>query len=783
MEAAEALFDACTADAKKNNARLERDRQDWLNLLFYRGGAENQYVVYDKHTGTYVTRSNDVNNGGLPEWMPRPCTNVYAKTLDDIQAILDQSAPDFQFAPATDDDADRATAEVSESATPAILQEVHWDELRPRIHQLITKIDKVAVIGYYDNDPAHGSETIQALQCQACQEVTTPMDAEDAGGVCPSCGEPADGLVDVFHPQTGQPLGVEYPIGRLGAELIPSFEFSLPSSARVPDTRQNAWILTHSRMAKERVLALWGHVDGIRDAIDGNARQPGAAGVHRAFGDALPKLSSPNAAQTKNHGGQGQNDGPIVFRLWHDPTPELPDGLFMVKIGDLVLEAGPLPYKDHEGRPFKNVVVRSYKPAPGTSFGKPPSDDLQPLQEQRNTVECLLTTILLREAAPRTYVPLDVTLVDDITGTPGEQIRYRSLIPGSKPETERGLNPPEGLFRFLEMIDEKFEKLSGLNAVLSGARPDGDPTLGEVEILQERGMSSFKSALDALISFERQLILMLLCIARQCMWSSRFRKIRGENGQWELTKFIGADLGGRIDITCDPQSAWPKSPVMQSLRLDKAIERGVLPPPAQDPELQGKVLALYGLSELKPSMDVDRKQIARILDRWKQARTPNEIRPIDPIVDNLPLHLYLKTLFLKTEEAEKLRDGDPETGTPGNPALYQAMVMHVQQIGAMLAQQQAQTAAAQSGKPAPGEGEDRGNGEALSAAIDAGVLQPKGAQGDPMQEALNAGALIPAGAMPEPPAGPSIDDMIQAGALLPLPSQDSQAGAQAAPPR
>ena len=157
--------------------------------------------------------------------------------------------------------------------------------------------------------------------------------------------------------------------------------------------------------------------------------------------------------------------------------------------------------KDDEGRYVKSILIRTFAQAPGSPFNKPPADDMVPLQYWRNLMESLVALSLLHEAAPRTFIPASVTLEDDITGMPGQQIRFRAHVPGERPFTEPGIGANQSLFHYLELIDQKFEELSGMNAVLMGNRPQGDPTLGEVQILQERGMSAFKTPLDNLVEF------------------------------------------------------------------------------------------------------------------------------------------------------------------------------------------------------------------------------------------------------------------------------------------
>jgi len=459
-----------------------------------------------------------------------------------------------------------------------------------------------------------------------------------------------------------------------------------------------------------------------------------------------------------------------VFRLQHDPIEDddytFPEGLYAVMINEEVIECGPLLVKDDEGRHIKSVLIRTFAQAPGSPFNKPPADDMVPLQYWRNLIESLLALSLLHDAAPRTFIPATVTLEDEITGIPGQQIRFRSHVPGERPFTEPGVGANQSLFAYLEQIDAKFEELSSLNAVLMGNRPHGDPTLGETQILQERGMAAFKTPLDNVVEFEKRLAKLVLWIARQSAWAPRFRKVMGETGQWELEAFTAADLGGRVDVQVDPSSAWPKSPLMMSLRLKEAVGMGVIIP-QMDPELSTKILTKMDLVDLKPSLSESRTQIARHLSVWKSAHTPGDL--MHPYLQpqmwwDLQLHVHLKSQFMNTQAVELLSEQ--------NPPVYQWMTMHVQQLQMMLSQQQMQAAAMQgkgpASKPPPPQKEEKKgpDGSALQQAIESGALRPKD-QSDPMQQAIQSGALQPQQPPAPPPQGPSLDDLIDGGYLSP----------------
>jgi hypothetical protein len=767
------LTEKCVKDAQNNTARLDRDRQDWLNLLFERGGAENHYVIWDAGTNRWVTRGTDPKKGGLPEWMPRPVTNIYANKIDGIISILNQSEPSQQWKPNTDDDEDLATADVCDNAVEVLRDEIDYDQLRTDINRQITLTDKIAVCIYYDNDEKYGTEDITALQCQACaldpeaeESYFLPMDLpEEASDVCPNCGGP---LAEALDPRTNQKLGVTYPIGRMCASFHPGFEFSLPRSARSHRADKNPWILFHARQSWE---------DAIREFKDKAATLKDRTGwksssVQRHYADAMRRLTSPRAATTSAAGGGGQDDGPILYRLYHDPIDDgefyFPDGLYTVQLNDQLIEAGPLAFKqllpNGEERPFKNVITRTYRSTPGNPFGKPPADDLVSLQYTRNLLEALLMAILLHHASPRTFLPLSVTLEKPITGVPGEVIPFRSTTPGEVPVTTQGTNPPEGLFKWIEQIDAKFDMLSKLNAVLQGDRPEGNPTLGEIEILKEKGESAFTEPMLEMIRFEKQVSRMLLWIARDTVWTDRLRQVQGDNKAWEIEQFNAADLAGNVDVDIDPASAWPKSNLMDRLKLQELMKMGVFQMFAQgQPELATKILEKYGATEFLPSLDVDRRQVMRELDRWRAARDAAEIRPPDPVVHNLPVHMLYKLAFLKTEEYELLQEH--------NPPLAMAMRAHVEMIQQTLAMQAAAAAAAANPQPA---GKDTGapSGDALNEAVNSGALAPAKAvkPGLTLEDAIADGVLQPAGAAEAARQAslPSIDELTAAGAMRPV---------------
>jgi hypothetical protein len=98
------------------------------------------------------------------------------------------------------------------------------------------------------------------------------------------------------------------------------------------------------------------------------------------------------------------------------------------------------------------VLLRTFQATPGAAWGKPPGDDLVPLQKQLNLCQALAFLILMNDAAPTTYIPDTVTLLDELTGEPGEIVRFKSLRAGDKPIIQPGTGFPESLKWFIEYL-------------------------------------------------------------------------------------------------------------------------------------------------------------------------------------------------------------------------------------------------------------------------------------------------------------------------------------------
>lgn len=143
--------------------------------------------------------------------------------------------------------------------------------------------------------------------------------------------------------------------------------------------------------------------------------------------------------------------------------------------------------------------------------------------------------------------------------------------------------------------------------VIKGARPEGVSAGIALQILQERGMSRY-GPLFILWEFAwSEWARQALEIFREFATEERLLRIKGRDGQWQVQKFIGADLQGRVDVVPEAGSSMPRSSLVDRAELEQLVAIGVLPPPRTDPELQQKFLEIYGRTNLTPGMAADTK--------------------------------------------------------------------------------------------------------------------------------------------------------------------------------
>ena len=589
-------------------------RPAWRNVLMYRG---KHWIVFDRVLGRYRQVSN-------PHRWPQPVTNLFASTMDAIISVLGRVEPVLNYAPATEEPEDRATADVAGRVVEVCEDEVQIRVNRQYLASTVALQGGAWVETGYDPDPIYGTRLLQHEQCLQCGSVQPPDQAQK----CSSCGNRL--LIPAVDPATGEPIGDKVPIGKMYMDVVPLFEMFF-------DFSEPMWSKQRQCCRKKAVNL----DDGKRRWLHlAENLQPNVTGSETEFyGQSLATLgpAMEESSRTAWNTGMGQQlANTQVSEEWFYSLPDdiYPEGLLAVVVGGTHIgQAGPLPYRKRraEGgsQAFLNFVFFPQKLVPGSAWPKTVADDLASKNTQHNRIEALVELQIMGTAAPGWILPEGSNVVK-LTGTPNFILRYNPLGPSNaKPERIPGQGIAAGILAFFESIRAAMEQLAATFDIIRGNRPPGISAGIALQLLREQGMSQFAPMLILWEAAWAEWSLQAIEIFRQFATEERLLKIKGRDGKWRVEKFLGSDLQGRVNVIPEAFSSMPKSSLLDRAELEQLATLGVINP-VGDPEMRYKFLEAWGKTSLTPGMTVETENAIRENEVFEQLAQNPAIGQITP---------------------------------------------------------------------------------------------------------------------------------------------------------
>lgn len=558
-----------------------------------------------------------------------------SETVDALTSVFARVEPRLNFAPGSPNEPeDRAAADVSSRAIDVIEAEVNLRVNRQMLAAWVSLTPCAWLETGYDPDPAHGTREMTMDECPQCGTVQA---AAMESVPCPACGGMMQTVVQTV------------PVGRMYVDVCSIFEMFYDYA--ITDWSRQTEYIREKSVSLDQAKARWPH---LADQIEANS-----VGVQDGwYADALPTLA-PNISD--NNGGrlmiaQTRQPANRVTERWYYslPTATYPEGLLAVMVGkEHVGHTGPLPYKakqaDGTSKPFLNHVFFPQKLVPGSGMPKTVADDLAHLQTRRNKAESAIEAAMYRMGLPIWMVPNGCNVPPgSFHGEAGTVLRYNATVGSQiiKPERVPGQSIPLSFIQRLESIDRSFESLAGTYDIIKGSKPAGVSAGIALQILQERGMSRFAPNFILWETAWAQWASQALEIFREYATEERLRKIKGRDGEWEVQKFVGADLQGRVDVIPEAGSSMPRSTLTERAEMEQLFALGILNP--MDPETKLEAVKLYGKSYLLPGMAHDAKNAIREHEAFEAlAQQPliQRATPDDVMAAREMDYLTLETIF------------------------------------------------------------------------------------------------------------------------------------------
>lgn len=253
--------------------------------------------------------------------------------------------------------------------------------------------------------------------------------------------------------------------------------------------------------------------------------------------------------QTKNFASQyrlsvfsnDNTDDIPVYEFFHERTEALPDGRYVMFLDDdLVLLDLPLPYRQI---PVFRISAGEYM---GTPYGYSPMFDLFPLQEAANS---LYSTIMTNQSAfgvQNLFVPRGADL--DINSLEGA---LNILEGNAKPEPLNLTATPPEVFKFVEMLVQQMETISGVNSVTRG-NPEASLKSGTALALVQSMSLQFISGLQHnYVKLIEDIGTGLINILKDYAKTPKTISLVGKNNRSSLAQFTGDEIGAinRVIVT------------------------------------------------------------------------------------------------------------------------------------------------------------------------------------------------------------------------------------------
>src|SRR4029077_12807370 len=342
---------------------------------------------------------------------------------------------------------------------------------------------------------------------------------------------------------------------------------------------------------------------------------------------------------------------------------QFPDGMYIAKTGDVLLEARNDTIEDH----WTHYV---YIPVPGRIWGDG-DDDLIPGTLKLDETDRLIMRNQGYNSAP--LLAIDSQRVDknEIINDPSTIIEVK---PAGKPVEDaihqiesQPLSHESWMWRNAHLSDMQFH--SRISPAAVGQHETGVNTFGGQESAAAKSDSAMLPQLTLWKCSDEIWARQVLKLASENWIDERINSVMGINGRWEFEKLRGSAID--MDKVKIVTRVLPIDPSQQDA-MSQAVAAGMLDP--NDPRVKRKSMELFHLPVELDSAYMDQKAQWEEIELMKQ-----NMQQIQPtlIMDNDAVHIDICRIYWNSDEAKQ------------NPPLRLLIQQHAQlHIINMLKQQQ-----------------------------------------------------------------------------------------------
>jgi len=694
----------------------------WMrNALIYQGYHELEWSEINVAWDVLLQDSGDYS---FP--------NNYYRTLilHGVRAYV-QNAPLIEPVPTNSDQEAEAATKAARTALEIIKKTNKYDYLRVIEAIYLRLFGNSFRYTYYSKDTRYGYIStpvytdVDVLLSPGSVVCPQHGPLEGSFTACPACGLPVEQKPPVVSTVPTATGTVRYPKGEIVTEVVNPLEVYIRSSSY--DLFHAPFIIRNRVVDR---LALQSQYPNINLAPRGDE---GGGEAYSTGGDLgliylqsladLPGDPTQYAAWYERATAAAKA---LLVEAWLRPSQyffdselkrRFPDGLYIAKTGDTLLEARNANIDDH----WTHYI---YIPVPGRIWGDG-DDDIIPEQLKLDETDRLIMRNQGYNSAPLLVIDSQRIDKNDILNDPSTIIEAKSAGRPIKDSFSKidamPLSNETWQWRAAHLADMQFHSRVSPSAV--GQHQPGVNTFGGQESMAAKSDNSLLPNLMLWKTSDESWARQVLQLAAENWLDERVNAVMGINGRWEYEKLKGAALN--MDKFVIESRVLPIDPAQQEA-LSQAVASGLLNP--QDPRVMRKALELYHLPTELDTFYMDSKVQWKEIEQMKQTMT--QIVPV-MIKDNDAVHIDVCRVWLNSDEAST------------NPQITQLVLQHAQlHIMNMYKQQMMQSVVASAGPQQQGGGADASGQKGGPGAPQGGPSQPEG-QGGGKPQAGKKGGQVP----------------------------------------
>lgn len=422
-------------------------------------------------------------------------------------------------------------------------------------------------------------------------------------------------------------------------------------------------------------------------------------------------------------------DDIAVYEFFHKPTEALPDGRYMLFVStECVLLDTKMPYRRI---PVFRIAPGTFL---GTSYGYTPMFDIFPIQQCINSIYSSIMTNQNAFGVHNLYVPRNANFnVNNLDG--GLNI----IEADAKPEVLQLLATPQESFKFLEMLIQAAETISGVNSVARG-NPEASLRSGSsLALVQSMALQFISGFQQSYVKLVEDTGTGLLDILKDFAHTPRLVALVGKNNKPLLKEFTGEDITQISRVIVDLGNPLARTIAGRVQMAEQMLQMKLIKNPQQyfqvieggklETMFEGDMSELFLIKRENENMLEGKPVITSIYDAHRIHIMEHKSLASDPDV-RLDVGLMEQLNRHIQEHIDMLRTVDPD-------------------LLALLGEQPLQ--------PMPQQGQPPGPAQPSSQSMESGnieqMMQPEGGviqPGEPVGPVSNPTQSVPG--LPKPPA-------------------------------